>query len=338
MNAGTLAGVYRTPAIHVDVTGVFTNTNPVRPYRGNGRPEAAFVIERMVDIAADELGIDPAELRRRNYISPAAMPFKTGLTFTYDCGEFEKNMDLALELADFKGFKARKAQCASGQAARLRPLQHHRTRRRARARKAPKCASTARARLSCSPGRTARARPRDRVQAIGLRPPRPRSRKKCNTSRATPTQVFFGEGTGGSRSATLAGSAFYMATEKIVTRRARSPRICSRSRERSAIRRRRFLDAEDQPHAVGQGNRRRHVRSGQSAARHGARPLRHRDLSGAGQQLSERLPYLEVEIEPTPARSRSCAIPWSTTSASSSTRCCCTARSTAASRKAPARR
>ena len=58
-NIGTLAGVYRTPAIHADVTAVFTHTNPVRPYRGNGRPEAAYVIERMVDLAADELGIDP---------------------------------------------------------------------------------------------------------------------------------------------------------------------------------------------------------------------------------------------------------------------------------------
>ena len=99
LNAGTLAGTYRTPAIFVDITAVFTNTNPVRPYRGNGRPEAGYVIERMVDIAADELKIDPIELRRRNYISPQQMPFKTGLTFTYDCGEFEKNMDLALELS-----------------------------------------------------------------------------------------------------------------------------------------------------------------------------------------------------------------------------------------------
>ena len=90
MNAGTLAGVYKTPAIHVDVTGVFSNTNPMRPYRGNGRPEAAFVIERMVELAADQLGVDAAELRRKNYVSPAQMPFKTGLTFTYDSGEFEK--------------------------------------------------------------------------------------------------------------------------------------------------------------------------------------------------------------------------------------------------------
>ena len=83
-NLGTLAGVYTTPAIHVDVTAVFTNTNWMRPYRGNGRPEAAYVIERIVDIAADRLGIDPVELRRRNIIPPGAMPYKTALSFTYD--------------------------------------------------------------------------------------------------------------------------------------------------------------------------------------------------------------------------------------------------------------
>src|SRR3989454_4726911 len=108
-NIGTLAGVYRTPAIHADVTAVFTPTNPVRPHPGNGRPEAAHVIERLVDLAADELGIDPAELRRRNYIPPEAMPFKTGLTFTYDCGAFERSMDMALKLADMANFAGRRA-------------------------------------------------------------------------------------------------------------------------------------------------------------------------------------------------------------------------------------
>ena len=82
----------------------------MRPYRGNGRPESAYVIERMVDLAADELGIDPAELRRRNYIPPSAMPFKTGLTFTYDSGEFEKSMDMALKLADVAGFAKRRTE------------------------------------------------------------------------------------------------------------------------------------------------------------------------------------------------------------------------------------
>ena len=91
--------------MHAEVTAVYTNTNPVRPYRGNGRPEFAYVIERMVDEAAAETGIDPAELRRRNTIPPEAMPFKTGLIFTYDCGEFEKNMNMALQLADFAGLR-----------------------------------------------------------------------------------------------------------------------------------------------------------------------------------------------------------------------------------------
>ncbi|MEE9194837.1 MAG: xanthine dehydrogenase family protein molybdopterin-binding subunit, partial [Alphaproteobacteria bacterium] len=70
VNLGTLAGVYTLPAIHVDVTAVFTNTNPMRPYRGAGRPEAAYVIERLIDLAADELGMDPAEIRRQNTIPP----------------------------------------------------------------------------------------------------------------------------------------------------------------------------------------------------------------------------------------------------------------------------
>src|ERR1700730_8338462 len=108
-NLGTLAGVYRTPAVHADVTAVYTHTNPMRAYRGNGRPEAGYVIERMVDEAAAELDIDPVELRRRNTIPPEAMPFKSGLTFTYDCGEFEKNLDMALELADVEGFEQRRA-------------------------------------------------------------------------------------------------------------------------------------------------------------------------------------------------------------------------------------
>src|SRR5439155_14314639 len=79
-------------------------------YRGNGRPEAGYVIERMVDEAAAELGIDPIELRRRNTIPPEAMPFKSGLTFTYDCGEFEKCLDMALDLADAAGFEQRRAE------------------------------------------------------------------------------------------------------------------------------------------------------------------------------------------------------------------------------------
>ena len=108
-NLGTLAGVYTTPLAHVSVTAVFTNTNPTNPYRGSGAPEAAYITERLIDIAARELGIDPAELRRRNLIAHEAMPFTNALGYTYDCGAFEKGLDGALEMADYAGFEARRA-------------------------------------------------------------------------------------------------------------------------------------------------------------------------------------------------------------------------------------
>ena len=109
-NVGGIAGMYTTPAIHVQTTGVHTNTTPTGPYRGAGRPEATYAIERVIDVAARQLGIDPLELRRRNLIPSSAMPFKTGLVFTYDCGEFARGMDMALSLADHAGFDKRRAE------------------------------------------------------------------------------------------------------------------------------------------------------------------------------------------------------------------------------------
>jgi aerobic carbon-monoxide dehydrogenase large subunit len=109
-NVGGVAGVYRTPAIHHETIGVYTHTTPTGPYRGAGRPEATYAIERVIDVAARELGVDPVELRRRNLIPPSAMPFKTGLVFTYDCGDFARGMDMALGLADHAGFAKRRAQ------------------------------------------------------------------------------------------------------------------------------------------------------------------------------------------------------------------------------------
>src|SRR5438876_1021161 len=102
--------MYTTPVIHHETTGVYTHTTPTGPYRGAGRPEATYAIERVIDVAARELGIDPIELRRRNLIPPSAMPFKTGLVFTYDCGDFARGMDMALALADHAGFAKRRAQ------------------------------------------------------------------------------------------------------------------------------------------------------------------------------------------------------------------------------------
>ncbi len=112
-NLGGLAGTYRTPAIHVAVTGVFTHTQPTGPYRGAGRPEATYAIERVIDQAARDMGIDRAELRRRNLIPANAMPFRTGLNYTYDSGNFAENMRLALQQSDWAGFPARREQAAA---------------------------------------------------------------------------------------------------------------------------------------------------------------------------------------------------------------------------------
>lgn len=107
-----LAGSYRTPAIYARVRGVFTNTQPVDAYRGAGRPEAAYLLERLIDYAARQIGMDPAEIRRRNYIPAAAMPFTTVLGQTYDTGDFQQNLEDALVIADRAGFPARRVDAA----------------------------------------------------------------------------------------------------------------------------------------------------------------------------------------------------------------------------------
>ncbi|HEY7663686.1 MAG TPA: xanthine dehydrogenase family protein molybdopterin-binding subunit [Xanthobacteraceae bacterium] len=106
------AGGYRTPAIFVEVTGVFTNTTPTDAFRGAGRPEACYVLERLADSAAKTLGLDRAEIRRRNLIPPGAMPYKTPIGPTYDCGDFPKIFARALALADYDRFAERRAQAA----------------------------------------------------------------------------------------------------------------------------------------------------------------------------------------------------------------------------------
>ena len=111
-NIGGIAGVYRIPKIEASLTGVFTNTMTNAPYRGAGRPEATYVIERLMDLAALDLGIDPFELRQRNLVPPSAMPYDTGFVFKYDCGEFEGNMLGAAKLSDRAGFAARRAEAA----------------------------------------------------------------------------------------------------------------------------------------------------------------------------------------------------------------------------------
>ncbi len=102
-----LAGQYTTPAIYVNVKAMFTNTVPVDAYRGAGRPEATFVVERLMSKAAAELGIDQTELRRKNFIR--TFPYQTPVAVVYDIGDYDASMDKAIELADYKGFEARRA-------------------------------------------------------------------------------------------------------------------------------------------------------------------------------------------------------------------------------------
>ncbi|NNE82631.1 MAG: xanthine dehydrogenase family protein molybdopterin-binding subunit [Alphaproteobacteria bacterium] len=108
-NLGGLSGVYTTPQIFAEVRGAYTHTSPTTAYRGAGRPEASYAVERLIDTAAVEIGIDPVELRRRNLIPNDALPYDTGFVFTYDTGDFEAVMDKAVEVADRAGFTARQA-------------------------------------------------------------------------------------------------------------------------------------------------------------------------------------------------------------------------------------
>ena len=103
-----LAGQYRTPAIWVEVDGVYTNTAPVDAYRGAGRPEATYVVERLVETAARELGLDPVEIRRRNFIRE--FPYETPVALIYDTGDYEQSLARALVLADVAGFPKRRAE------------------------------------------------------------------------------------------------------------------------------------------------------------------------------------------------------------------------------------
>jgi len=106
--AGLITGSYDIPVASLRAVSVFTNTVPTQAYRSSGRPEVTFAIERLIDIAAKKLGIDRVTLRRRNMVRPQAMPYRNAVGMLYDSGLYEDNMDLAMRLADWDGFKARK--------------------------------------------------------------------------------------------------------------------------------------------------------------------------------------------------------------------------------------
>jgi carbon-monoxide dehydrogenase large subunit len=215
-NIGGLAGVYTTPAIHVAVSAVFTNTSPMSAYRGAGRPEASYILERIIDIAAHEMGIDPADLRRRNMIAPDAMPYKTPLTFTYDCGEFEALLDRTLEKAAYSGFAERRAQ--SEKAGKLRGIGMSFTIERAAAPQS----ETAELRFNPSGtatvlvGSTPHGQGHETIykqilcEKLGMEP------EDISVMEGDTDKVSFGTGTGGSRTATIGGTAVLQAAEKVI--------------------------------------------------------------------------------------------------------------------------
>src|SRR5271166_3513691 len=110
--ATLLSGVYKLPVIYAEVKAVFTNTVPVDAYRGAGRPEATYLLERLVDVIARETGIDRVELRRRNFIPADAFPYQTPVALQYDSGNYVATLDAAVKAADMAGFEARRAEAA----------------------------------------------------------------------------------------------------------------------------------------------------------------------------------------------------------------------------------
>ncbi|MCA1825627.1 MAG: xanthine dehydrogenase family protein molybdopterin-binding subunit [Myxococcales bacterium] len=105
-----LAGAYTTPAIHCEVTGVFTHTTPVDAYRGAGRPEATYLLERLMDLSAKELGMDPVDIRRKNFIPPDKFPYQTPVALLYDSGNYAGALDKALQIFDYKAFRREQEQ------------------------------------------------------------------------------------------------------------------------------------------------------------------------------------------------------------------------------------
>ena len=293
-NLGTLAGVYRTPAIHVDVTAVFTNTHPMRPYRGNGRPEAAYIIERMIDLAAAETGLDPVEIRRRNIIPPEAMPFKTGLTFTYDCGEFEKNMDLALAMADHAGFAARREEAR--RRGKLRGIGLSNSIERAAAgMEGAEIRFDRAGTLTVFSGAVTHGQGHETIfkqlvcERLGVAP------DDISYVQGDTDRVFFGEGTGGSRTATLGGSSLKLAADRIVEKGTRvAAHLLGVEPDSVTFARRPVRDAGEQPHPDDEGGRQGGRRSGRVARRHGARPRRDGGVSLARREFPERLPRLRA--------------------------------------------
>ncbi|MEX2147441.1 MAG: xanthine dehydrogenase family protein molybdopterin-binding subunit [Candidatus Rokuibacteriota bacterium] len=227
-NVVGVVGVYTMAAAHVHVTSVLANTNATAPYRGAGRPEATYLIERLIDDAARELGVDRVDLRRRNLIPASAMPYRTPLGVTYDSGDFDTGMQQALKLGDAGGFAARRESARAR--GRLRGLGIVNAIERA-AGPQPEFAEI---RFSASGGATLLMGTKNQGQGhettfkqilherLGLDP------DDVRYIDGDTDRVAFGTGTMGSRSTVIGGSALWTAADKVI---AKSTKIAARLME-----------------------------------------------------------------------------------------------------------
>lgn len=216
---GTVAGVYDIPAAYVHITGLLSNTNPTAPYRGAGRPEAIYLVERALDDAARAFGVDPLELRRRSIIPAARMPYQNPLGCYYDCGDFPSNMELALKASDYAGFAARQAD--STRRKRLRGIGLANAIEQAAT---PSQSEFAEIRFDTSGSATLLIGTKNQGQGHET------TYKQILNERLSldpgevlfvdgdTDKVAFGMGTNGSRSTVVGGSAIYLAAEKVIAK------------------------------------------------------------------------------------------------------------------------
>jgi carbon-monoxide dehydrogenase large subunit len=216
---GAVVGTYAIPAAYAHLTVAFSNANATAPYRGAGRPEAIYIIERLIDDAARELGMDRVALRRTNLIPASAMPYKTPLGgLNYDCGEFARNMDMAVTLADTAGFEARRAEAK--RRGKLRGLAIVNAIERA----AGAGAEFAEVRFDTSGGATMLMGSKNQgqghetifrqilIEQLGLAP------EDIRYTDGDTDIVAFGIGTNGSRSTVIGGTAVTIAATKILAK------------------------------------------------------------------------------------------------------------------------
>ncbi len=218
MNMGTSVGVYAIPAAHVTMTGILSNCSPTAPYRGAGRPEAIYVLERIIDDAARAFGFDRIDIRRRNMIAAASLPYRNALGFTYDCGDFAAGMEMALKLADTAGFAARRQE--AGRRGRLRGLGLVNAIERAAG------PTMEFAEIRFNPSGTAAVLMGTKSQGqghettfkqivhekLGLDP------EEVQFIEGDTDRVAFGMGTNGSRSTVIGGSALTIAADKVIAK------------------------------------------------------------------------------------------------------------------------